>query len=238
VGKSALVASLTHATPEVAAHPFTTWTPTPGMMPIGHVQVQLIDTPPLSDNFIETELLNMLRRVDLLLLVVDVQAFPIQQLEDALALLEANRIAPAHRRDQYDEPHRWTFVPTLVVVNKVDDAALEEDFEVFQELVEDAGPMVAVSAETGYNVDTFKKTVFDRLGVIRIYAKPPGREADLTAPFTMKKGGTVADFARKVHRDFYEQLKSARVWGTGVFDGQAVSRDHVLHDGDIVELHI
>jgi ribosome-interacting GTPase 1 len=44
--------------------------------------------------------------------------------------------------------------------------------------------------------------------------------------------------AALVHRDFAENLKSARIWGTGVFDGQTVKRDHVLHDKDVVELHI
>ena len=44
--------------------------------------------------------------------------------------------------------------------------------------------------------------------------------------------------AALVHRDFADKLKSARIWGTGVFDGQTVGRDHVLHDKDVVELHI
>jgi ribosome-interacting GTPase 1 len=58
----------------------------------------------------------------------------------------------------------------------------------------------------------------------------------MQAPFVMKKGSTVADLALKVHRDFSENLKSARMWGSGVFDGQPVGREHVLQDGDIVEL--
>jgi ribosome-interacting GTPase 1 len=48
----------------------------------------------------------------------------------------------------------------------------------------------------------------------------------------------VAEFAAKVHQDFVEQLKSARVWGSATHDGQMVRRDHVLHDGDVVELRI
>jgi len=32
-------------------------------------------------------------------------------------------------------------------------------------------------------------------------------------------------------------VKSARVWGSGAFDGQTVGRDHVLRDKDVVELH-
>jgi ribosome-interacting GTPase 1 len=54
----------------------------------------------------------------------------------------------------------------------------------------------------------------------------------------LEKGSTVADFAGKVHQDFFKKLKSARVWGSAVFDGQMVQRDHVLYDGDVVELRI
>lgn len=71
VGKSALVTTLTHATPEVANFPYTTWTPTPGMMPVEDIQIQLIDTPPLNRDYMEPELLNLIRRADFILLVVD-----------------------------------------------------------------------------------------------------------------------------------------------------------------------
>ena len=53
-----------------------------------------------------------------------------------------------------------------------------------------------------------------------------------------KKGDTVEDFAGKVHQDFACKLKTARLWGTAVYDGQLVQRDHVLSDSDIVELQI
>ena len=74
--------------------------------------------------------------------------------------------------------------------------------------------------------------------MIRVYTKRPGKPADMASPFTCPDGGTVTDLAGQVHRDLVEQLKSARVWGTGVFDGQTVPRDHVLHDKDVVELHV
>jgi hypothetical protein len=54
----------------------------------------------------------------------------------------------------------------------------------------------------------------------------------------LTKGSTVAEFAGKVHKDFVEKLKIAKVWGDAVYDGQMVQRDHVLQDGDVVELHI
>lgn len=236
VGKSALVAALTNAEPDVSPQPFTTWAPTPGMMPVGNIQVQLIDTPPLNPEFIKPDMMDLVRRADLVLIVVDLQAFPIEQLEDTVALLEEYRIVPVCLRDRYPDRFDLAFVPTLVVANKTDDGDLDEDLAVFQELVGEPWTIVPVSATTGHHVDTFKQTIFEHLNIVRVYAKPPGRDPDLSAPFVLRKGGTVEEFAGKVHRDFITNLKSARVWGEGVFDGQAVSRDHVLHDGDIVEL--
>ncbi len=238
VGKSALVAALTNASPEVADYPFTTWTPTPGMMEVENVQIQLIDTPPLNPQFIEPELLNLIRRADLVLLVIDLQGFPIQELEDTLALLDANRIVPYGLQGQQEEGRRLTFVRVLVLANKCDDEDCEEDFEVLCELLEGEWPLLPVSAATGHNLERMKRAVFDQLDAIRVYAKPPGREPDFSAPFVLKKGGTVEEFAAKVHQDFLKNLKSARLWGSGVYDGQLVGRDHVLEDGDVVELRI
>src|SRR3990172_4534977 len=94
VGKSSLVAALTNASPDVAETPFTTWKPTPGMLLVNAAQVQLVDLPPTDREFIEPELVDLVRRTDMVLLVVDLQADPLRQLESTLAVLEANRIAP------------------------------------------------------------------------------------------------------------------------------------------------
>jgi hypothetical protein len=246
VGKSALVATLTNATPQVADSPFTTWKPTPGMMPMENIQIQLVDTPSLNRDYVEPELLDLIRGSDLILLVVDLQADPVQQLEDTIALLQEHRIVPRHLKDRYIEQRpfdrlrtpRLTFVPLLVLVNKNDDEDSDEDFEIFCELLEDDWPLLPVSATTNRYLERLKQVVFERLEIIRVYSKPPGKEPDLSAPFVLKKGSTVAEFAGKVHKDFSERLKSARVWGNGVYDGQMVRRDHVLHDGDAVELRI
>ncbi len=236
VGKSALLAALTNATPEVADYPYTTWTPTPGMMEVKNVQIQLIDTPPLSEEFVDPEMLNLIRRADLLLLVVDLQGFPIQELEDSLALLERNRILPIQLRDQPYEGRQPTYVPILVLANKCDDERCDEDFEVLCELLEHELPVLSVSATTGHNVEQMKQAVFEQMDVIRVFAKPPGKEPDYSAPFVLRRGGTVGEFAAKIHQDFAKNLKSARVWGSATHDGQQVGRDHVLQDMDVVEL--
>jgi hypothetical protein len=244
VGKSALVTALTNASPEVSPAPFTTWTPTPGMMPVHKVQIQLIDTPPLDRDYIEPELLDLIRRVDLVLVTVDLQTDPVQQLEETVALLGEHHILPERQAEGAAnvEPGTWQRRPTpkpiLVLVNKYDDEDLAEVFDIFLELLEEDWPLIPVSAATGRNLEYLKQVIFERLGIIRIFSRAPGEEPDYGAPFVLRKGETVADFAGKLHQDFYHNLKTARVWGTGVYDGQMVSRDHVLHDGDVVELRI
>ena len=64
-----------------------------------------------------------------------------------------------------------------------------------------------------------------------------GRRFGGNKPLAPWRGGTLLDFARIVHHDFAERLKFARVWGHGKFDGQRVTKDYVLADGDVIELH-
>ena len=238
VGKSALVTSLTNANPEVADFPLTTWKPTPGMMPVGNIQIQLVDTPPLNRDYLEPELLDLIRRADLILLMVDLQTDPVQQLEDTVALLDEHRIVPLRFKERYAEVRGLTFIPFLVLANKNDDENTGENYEIFRELLEDDWPMVPISVTSRRNLDEMKRILIQRLEIIRVYSKAPGKSADMSSPFVLKRGSTVEDFAGKVHKDFTNQLKVAKVWGEAVFDGQKVQRDHVLQDGDIVELNI
>ncbi len=239
VGKSSLVANQTNADPEVSEVPFTTWTAMPGMMMIDNIQVQVIDTPPISDEYIDPEFLNLIRRVDLLLIMIDLHAHPVQQLEFVYQKLQENRIAPKYLEGQIEVEGFLLHVPTLVVVNKFDSEEYEEHYQIFQELLGQEYPMVPVSVKTGYNIDTLKRMIFEKLNVVRVYSKAPGKDVDKTSPFVVDQGIRLGEFAGKVHKDFEENLKSAKIWGTSAdFPGQMVSRDHVLEDEDIVELQI
>ena len=96
-----------------------------------------------------------------------------------------------------------------------------------------------VSAASGTGLEELRTAAYQALEVMRIYTKhPKAKEPDYERPFTLRRGGTVADVATLVHKDFAEQLKTARVWGAGVHDGTPVKGDHVLSDKDVVELHI
>lgn len=238
VGKSALVTALTNASPEVAPFPHTTWKPTPGMMPVANIQIQLIDTPPLNRDYVESELIDLIRRADVIAIMVDLNTDPVKQLEETVKLLEEYRIVPRSFEETSSEQRGWTFRPFLVLANKCDDASAEEHFDIFRELLEEEWPSLPLSATTGRNLEAFKERVVELLEIIRVYSKAPGKEPDLTAPFVLKQGSTVAGFAGKVHKDFQEKLKWAKIWGSGAYEGQMVNRDYVLHDGDVVELHI
>ncbi|MGH8577173.1 MAG: TGS domain-containing protein, partial [Gammaproteobacteria bacterium] len=65
----------------------------------------------------------------------------------------------------------------------------------------------------------------------------PGRPADRDRPFAVRRGATVLDIARLVHKDLAQTLKFARIWGSAQFDGQQVGPNHPVADRDIVELH-
>ena len=171
-------------------------------------------------------------------MVVDLQTDPVQQLEDTAALLQEHRIVPSHLQNLYTEQLNLDVIPFLVLANKNDDKATDENYEIFCELLEDDWPSIPISTITGRNLELLKQTLFERLEIIRVYSKAPGKDPDLTQPFVLKKGDTIADFAGKVHQDFVDKLKVARVWGNDVLDGQMVQRDHLLKDGDVVELNI
>jgi small GTP-binding protein len=238
VGKSALVEKLTNATPEVSPNPYTTWNPTPGMMQVDNVQIQLVDTPPLDREYLEPELVDLIRRADLILLMLDLQTHPDQQLEDTAEILRQNRIIPAHMKDAYAGDEYVWFVPVIVLTNKCDDESMDEICQIFRELIEVDWPILSVSAKTGRNLEQLKTAVFDSLDILRVYSKPPGAEPDFSRPVVLKKGATLEDFTKEIHKDFFENLKFAKVWGSTAFDGQMVQRDYVLQEGDVVELRI
>ena len=153
-------------------------------------------------------------------------------------MLGEHGIVPLRLKDRYKDRRGISLVPFLVFANKNDSAATDENLDIFRELLSDNWPMIAASVTTGRHLDLLKEAIVQRLNIIRVYSKSPGKKPDRSSPFVLKKGSTVADFAAKVHQDFAKKFKAAKVWGTKVFDGQMVQRDYVLQEGDVIELQI
>ncbi len=239
-GKSRLLAALTRATPEVAPYPFTTRTPLPGMMPWHDVMVQLIDTPPITEDFLEPYLQGMIRGADVVLLLVDLGSDEgIEQCQAVLDKLAGTKTRLARSSHLDDEDVGLSFTQTLVVPNKIDEPDAAQRLEMFHELCPVDFTEHVISAEHGTGLEPLKDAIFQALDVIRVYTKlPKAKDPDYERPFTVRRGSTLLDMAGLVHKDFIEQLKFARIWGTGVHDASVVKGDHVLHDRDVVELHM
>ena len=238
-GKSRLLTRLTRATPEVAPYPFTTREPHAGMMEWEDVRVQLIDTPPITTDYLESYLSSMVRSADAALLVVDVgdDDGPLAAESVVERLAGVKTVLTGQPPVETSDP-ALHHSKTLLVANKLDLPGAAERLEMVRELFGQRFPIQALDAETGNGLEKLRTAIYRLLDVIRVYSKKPGKPPDMTAPFTCKAGSSVVQFAEVVHRDFADKLKSARIWGTGVYDGQTVTRDHVLHDKDIVELHV
>jgi ribosome-interacting GTPase 1 len=238
-GKSTIVDATTNATPEIGNYPFTTRTPLPAMMPYEDVHIQLVDVPPLSPDHTDTWLPEMIRNADAALLVVDLSA------DDCVDMLlfvreklasKGIRLSAVHDPAETELPRNVK--PTLIVANKLDSPNANENLEFLREVIGDEFEIFPICAVMGKGIPELKKRLYEFLNVVRIYSKIPGKNADLKKPFVVPRGSTVIDVARKIHREFGDHLKSARVWGSGKFDGQVVDRDHVVEDGDILEIHV
>ena len=127
---------------------------------------------------------------------------------------------------------------TLLIANKCDLDPEPGEVETLEELLGLRFPAMTMSAETGQGMGELGPFLARALEIVRVYTKTPGKPADTDKPFTVRRGGTVQDVARLVHRDLARDLKFARIWGTEVFDGQQVGPEHAVVDGDIVELHL
>jgi ribosome-interacting GTPase 1 len=237
-GKSRILAELTNAEPAVADYPFTTHEPMPGMMPWHDVTVQLIDTPPIAAGHVEPYLTGFVRSADLVLLCFDGSSdeAPEQTVEVLQLLADRNtRLSNLSGLDEHDLG--VVDVKTYLVVTRCRDPDAATRLDLLRELTPLPFTLLVVDLDEEEGRTALRNAIYEALGVIRIYTKRPGKPAEKDAPFTIPVGGTVEDLAAKVHRDLAATLKFAKVWGTSAHDGQTVGREHVLQDGDVVELH-
>ena len=237
-GKSSLVATLTHAKPDVAPYPMTTLKASPGMMPFEDVSFQLVDLPPLCHEHVEPWVYDTIRGSDLVWLVISASA-PLQGVDLVQELLSGKAIGlfPAGGKQPEAPRPGWTYKPTLLVATGMDLPGARDDLDALAELVEVPWPQLPVSTTTGEGLEALGPACFQALDIMRIYSKEPRKDPDMTRPFTLRRGSTVEDLAKAIHKEVAQGIKFARIWGTSTFDGQSVQEHHVLEEGDVVELH-
>ena len=248
-GKSSLHARLTGSGAQAAPYPFTTQYPEPGMMPYEDIHFQLVDLPAISPEHPVSWLASALQTADACLLVVDLgDPACVERIEALHVVLREKGVTLTDRWEPEREPARGAAeadedpfalrLPAVLFANRADLLTdVDTELRTFLELTGLRYPAFAVSATTGRGLGQIGTLLFCQLGMVRIYTKVPGRPPDRDRPFTLRRAQTVEDVARLVHKDLARSLKYARVWGKSGFDGQHVGRDHLLADGDVIELH-
>ncbi len=128
------------------------------------------------------------------------------------------------------------YVPSIIVLNKIDMVSHEE----LEKIKRKINPDVEVSADKKTNIEELKQLIFKKLNFVRIYCKEIGKKPDMEVPLIMTKECDLKDVCNKLHRDFTNKFRFARIWGKSAkFPGQDIRRlDHKLEDEDIVEVHL
>lgn len=220
-GKSSLLHALSAVQVKIGDYAFTTLRPVPALVSIGGALVQFVEIPGLiegaaGDRGGGRSLLGVLRGADVIVYCQDATA-PV----DALLTVRAEVAAAGIE------------LPGLLAATKMDDATTD-DLEKLRAAMPDLD-VVPVSIIDDDSLDDLKRRVWALTGLVRVYLRHDGVVAG--RPAALPEGSTVLDVARSVHGDLASGFKHARIWGASVrFQGQNVGRDHVVQEGDVVEV--
>lgn len=218
-GKSSLLNILTNAKTKVAAYPFTTQVPKPGIMPYEDISVQLIDTPPLGPRS-PGWLKEILKSSDGLLAVFDLSKEKVE--EDIKNIKELFNV------------WKITDKKIIFVGNKIDLARAKENLE----KINPQYGLKTISCSKRVGLEELKREIFNMLNIIRVYTKSPGTSLpDLEHPFVLKKQSLLAQLAREIHHDFTSSFKYAKLFKKGSRKPRIIGKNYILQDRDIIEIH-
>jgi len=238
-GKTTLINTLCHTNYLVAPYPFTTQSPQVGMMDYEDIKIQIIDTPALKGEP-DYKIFELIRNADLLLILLSLEEDLRDEFKSILEILSAKNIRLTGSGEREYDLFGPVNKRAVLAVNKLDLGDYSKVIADFERYLRDNSGLtkIPISALYGTGVAELKELIFKELEIIRVYTKEPGKPPVLEEPLILKKGATVLDAAREIHRDFEKNLKYARVWGSTKFEGQRVDRNYILQDRDIVEFHI
>ncbi len=220
-GKSALFNRLTGANALVADYPFSTTKPEVGIMRYENVRIQMVDLPPFSEEHFEGWQKGIAINSDMLLVTVDASSNTlIEDIEETEKLIQLTGLSD-HLK--------------IKIFTKVDLEEAKDNIEIARELGIIRNHFIKVSIFEEDSLKHLKKEIFEKLNLIRVYTKPPGKTPDFENPLVLKKESTVLDAAKRLHKDFAKRLLYARLWNK---NGIRVSKEHVLEDGDVIEFHL
>src|SRR3990172_6090925 len=140
--------------------------------------------------------------------------------------------------DVEDAVFESTIYKPAVVANKLDVAGAERNLRVLKRYLNGKLPVIAVSCERRTGLNELGRALFEALGVIRIYTKEPGMRVHSDHPFALRRGATVGELAKNIHKELLSNFMFAMVWAKRLpFSPKKVGLNFVLDDADIVEIH-
>jgi small GTP-binding protein len=216
-GKTSLINLLCNTNFKVADYPFTTQLPTPGMLKYENVLIQIVDTPPITKDFKPGWLKNLARQADSILVLINLESDPENQLKEIEEILNEWKI----------EKEKIFFVG-----NKIDLEKGKENFEKIKNSFEIFG----ISAKEKIGIEELKKKIFESLKIIRVYSKEPKKEVDFENPFILKKGTKLIDLVKEINEEWVGKFKGAKLYEKDLKNFKIVGRERILEDGDVVEI--
>lgn len=232
-GKSSILRALTNATPEIGEYPFSTHAMQPGMVQYQDIQIQLVDAPPVTHDFMPTHMLSLVRGADAALLVADLSVDSLlDDMEAVFQAFELRHVSFVERKSEDRDRVRCR-----MLANKIDAPGAEERLELLREMIGGRFRILPLSSRSQEAVGHLPRMLFEWLDIVRVYTKAPGKKPELEKPYTVFTGQTVGDICSLIHKDFLANLRFARMW-RGTDNPITVSKHEPVHDRDILELHI
>ena len=225
-GKSSLLKALTGRQVAVGNYPFTTLRPVEGMVEFAGAQVQLVDLPGLTDGAGDGRgggraVLAAVRMADALIYTVPLTDEGLAEIPGVVA--DVTAWAPEVRCG--------------VVGTKLDLEGSGERWAELSTRFPDV-PRGRCSSATGEGLDEARRVIWELVGLARVYLKPRGGPVS-PDPVVLAPGSTVRDLLERVNRAWLPRFQSARITGPSArFANQVVGLDHVVLDGDTVELTV
>jgi len=237
-GKSSLLNALTNAKAKVAPYSFTTETPKPAMMPYENILIQLVDTPPLSENS-PAWLKGILKSADGFLAIFDLsQENIIKNIKDIEELLNDWGVADkkilflGNKADLKESKENLKKIEPKYKIKII--SCLEETG--VDEVKASSSPS---PAKAGSVIEELKKEIFDLLEIVRIYTKTSNEPyPDFEHPFILKKNSRLIELADQIHQDFFFSFRYAKLFKKNSKKPRFVGKDYILEDEDIIEIHI
>jgi small GTP-binding protein len=216
-GKTSLTNLLCNTNFKVADYPFTTQLPTPGMLKYENILIQIVDTPPLTKDFKPGWLKNLARQADSILVLIDLENDPENQLKEIEEILNEWKI----------EKEKIFFVG-----NKIDSEREKENFEKLKKSFEIFG----ISAKEKIGIEELKRKIFESLKIIRVYPKESRKKVDFESPFILKRGTKLIDFVKEINEEWVERFKGAKLYEKDLKSFKIVGKYYELKDEDIIEI--